>query len=126
MNGPFVVAQANTGSTSATQVQVLKLIKPPAGQTQILHASFDGTVKIDFTAIANERIVIEKNTKDLSASIKFEDGAVIIIEPFFNSRGTILGNLTFEMAPNVFFSGEEFSSRIQIAEAAIGDVQPAA
>jgi len=41
MNGPFVVAQANTGSTSATPVQVLKLIKPPAGQTEVLHASFN-------------------------------------------------------------------------------------
>src|SRR5262245_57703677 len=126
MNGPFVVAQANTSSTTATPVQVLKLITPPAGQTEILHASFNGTVKIDFTAIANERIVIEKNTKDLSASIKFEDGAVIIIEPFFDAPGTILGNLIFEMGPNVIFSGQEFASKVQIAEAAIGDVLPAA
>src|SRR5262245_35188358 len=125
MNGPFVVAQANIGSTSATPVQVLKLIKPPAGQTEILHASSNGTVKIDFSAIANERIVIEKNTKDLSASIKFEDGAVIIIEPFFDSLGTILGNFTFEMGPNVFFSGQEFATRVPITEAG-PDVQPAA
>ena len=32
MNGPFVVAQANTGGASATPVQVLKLIKPKAGE----------------------------------------------------------------------------------------------
>ena len=39
MNGPFVVAQANTGGASATPVQVLKLIKPKAGETGHAHAA---------------------------------------------------------------------------------------
>jgi len=33
-------------------VQIIKLVKPAAGQTEKFYASFDGPVKIDFTAIA--------------------------------------------------------------------------
>ena len=102
MNGPFVVAQANTGGSSATPVQVLKLIKPKAGETDIMHASFTGTVKIDFTAIANEQITLFHDSKNQSLHVIFADGSQIIIEPFFDSRGTVLGNLIFEMGPNMF------------------------
>ena len=85
MNGPFVVAQANTGGSSATPVQVLKLIKPKAGETDIMHASFTGTVKIDFTAIANEKITLFHDSKNQSLHVIFADGSQIIIEPFFDS-----------------------------------------
>jgi hypothetical protein len=105
MNGPFVVAQANTGAASATPVQVLKLIKPKAGETDIMHASFTGTVKIDFTAIANEPLTLFHDNKNQSLHVIFADGSQIIIEPFFDSRGTILGNLVLEMGPNQFYSG---------------------
>ena len=116
MNGPFVVAQANTGGASATPVQVLKLIKPKAGETDIMHASFTGTVKIDFTAIANEPITLFHDNKNQSLHVIFADGSQIIIEPFFDSRGTILGNLILEMGPNQFYSGEQFAQTYTISE----------
>ena len=116
MNGPFVVAQANTGGSSGTPVQVLKLIKPPAGQTDVMHASFTGTVKVDFTAIANEKITLFHDSKNQSLHVIFADGSQIIIEPFFDSRGTVLGNLTFEMGPNLFYSGQEFAQNVPITE----------
>jgi nidogen-like/Big-like domain-containing protein/uncharacterized protein DUF5801/VWA domain-containing protein/hemolysin type calcium-binding protein len=116
MNGPFVVAQANTGGSSATPVQVLKLIKPQAGHTDILHASFTGTVKVDFTAIANDKITLFHDSKNQSLHVIFADGSQIIIEPFFDSRGTILANLIFEMGPNQFYSGQEFAQNLPITE----------
>lgn len=116
MNGPFVVAQANTGGSSGTPVQVLKLIKPPAGQTDVMHASFTGTVKVDFTAIANEKITLFHDSKNQSLHVIFADGSQIIIEPFFDSRGTVLSNLTFEMGPNLFYSGQEFAQNVPITE----------
>lgn len=116
MNGPFVVAQANTGTSSAAPVQVLKLIKPQAGHTDILHASFTGTVKIDFTVIANEKITLFHDSKNQSLHVIFADGSQIIIEPFFDSRGTVLANLLFEMTPNQFYSGEEFAQNLPITE----------
>jgi len=54
MNGPFVVAQANTSGASATPVQVLKLIKPQAGETDIMHASFTGSVDMGRRTIATK------------------------------------------------------------------------
>src|SRR6186997_1618796 len=116
MNGPFVVAQANTGGSSATAVQVLKLIKPKAGETDIMHASFTGTVKIDFTAIANEKITLFHDSKNQSLHVIFADGSQIIIEPFFDSTGSVLANLLFEMAPNEFYSGQEFAQKFPVTE----------
>ncbi|HET9717721.1 MAG TPA: DUF5801 repeats-in-toxin domain-containing protein, partial [Pseudolabrys sp.] len=115
MNGPFVVAQANTGS-GATPVQVIQLIKPSAGKTDIFHASFTGTVKIDFTQIANEKITLFHDSKNQSLHVIFADGSQIIIEPFFDSRGTVLANLIFEMGPNQFYGGEEFAQKFPITE----------
>src|SRR5581483_3168134 len=116
MNGPFVVAQANTGGASATPVQVLKLIKPQAGHTDILHASFTGAVKVDFTAIANEKITLFHDSKNQSLHVIFADGSQIIIEPFFDSTGTVLANLLFEMGPNQIFDGIQFAQQFPISE----------
>ena len=90
---------------------MLKLIKPPAGKIDIFHASFTGTVKIDFTAIANEKITLFHDSKNQSLHIIFADGSQIIIEPFFDSRGTVLANLLFEMGPNQFYGSEEFAQK---------------
>ena len=98
MHGSFVVA-ANSGSASASAlkpVQIIKIVKPAAGQTEIFHASFEGSVKIDFTAIANEKVTFFHDSKNQSLHIIFTDGSQAIIEPFFNSMG-VMSNLVFEM-----------------------------
>ena len=93
MNGPFVVAQAsnssssNSSHSSAAPVQIIKVIKPPAGETQVFHASFEGTVKIDFTAIANLQITLYHDNTDQTLHIIFTDGSQAIIEPFFELDG---------------------------------------
>ncbi len=116
MNGPFVVAQGNTSSARATPVQVIKLIKPEAGHTEIFHASFSGVVKIDFSAIANEKITLFHDSKNQSLHIIFADGSQDIIEPFFDSRGTILSNLVLDMGSGQEFNGERFASQFPITE----------
>ncbi len=117
MNGPFVVAQAGSNANSGSApVQIIKLTKPEAGHTEIFHASFNGAVKIDFTAIANEKITLFHDSKTQSLHIIFADGSQDIIEPFFDSRGTILGNLLLEMGPNVVYGGEQFAQTFTISE----------
>ena len=69
-----------------------------------------GTVKIDFTAIANEKITLFHDSKNQSLHVIFADGSQDIIEPFFNSRGTILSNLLLEMGPNQTMGGEQFAT----------------
>src|SRR6476619_6260899 len=115
MNGPFVVAQANSVNSGATPVQVIKLIKPEAGHTEIFHASFSGLVKIDFSAIANEKITLFHDSKNQSLHIIFADGSQDIIEPFFDSRG-VLSNLLLDMGAGQEFNGERFASQFPITE----------
>ena len=89
MHGSFVVA-ANSGSASASAlkpVQIIKIVKPAAGQTEIFHASFEGSVKIDFTAIANEKVTLFHDSKNQSLHVIFTDGSQAIIEPFFDYDG---------------------------------------
>ena len=115
MNGPFVVAQAQTGTTG-TPVQVIKLTKPPSGQTEVFHASFTGTVKIDFTAIANQKITLFHDNTDQTLHIIFADGSQAIIEPFFDSTGNILSNLLVEVGPNQDLTGAQFAAQFPITE----------
>src|SRR6478752_7197770 len=116
MNGTIVVAQAgSSGNSGAAPVQVIKLTKPLAGQTEIFHASFTGTVKIDFTAIANEKITLFHDSKTQSLHVIFADGSQDIIEPFFDSRG-IMPNLLLDMGSGQEFNGERFASQFPITE----------
>ena len=115
MRGSLVVA-SNSGSAShstSKPVQIIKIVKPAAGQTETFHASFDGTVKIDFTAIANEKITLCHDNKNQSLHVIFADDSQVIIEPFFNSMA-VMSNLVFEMTPGQVLNSAEFASQFPI------------
>ena len=44
-------------------------------------------MKIDFTAIANEKITLFHDNKNQSLHVIFADGSQVIIEPFFELDG---------------------------------------
>src|SRR6187551_3848924 len=107
---------SNSGSALAlasTPVQILKLVKPAAGRTDNFHASFDGSVKIDFTAIANEQVTFFHDSKNQSLHVIFADGSQIVIEPFFDSMG-VMSNFVFEMAPGEVLDSAQFVSQFPI------------
>ena len=114
MRGSLVVA-SNSGSASldSKPVQIIKIVKPAAGQTETFHASFDGTVKIDFTAIANEKITLCHDNKNQSLHVIFADDSQVIIEPFFDSMA-VMSNLVFEMTPGQVLNSAEFASQFPI------------
>ena len=87
MNGPFVVAQANIGNSGSTPAQVIRLFKPETGKTEIFHASVTGPVKIDFSAIASEKITLFHDRENQSLHIIFADGSQNIVEPWYAGRG---------------------------------------
>src|SRR4029077_6685857 len=64
----------------------------------------------------NEKITLFHDSKNQSLHIIFADGSQDIIEPFFDSRGTILTNLVLEMGPDVTYSGEQFAQNLTISE----------
>ena len=114
MSGSQVAS--NSGSALAlasTPVQILKIVRPAAGKTEIFHASFDGSVKIDFTAIANEQVTFFHDSKNQSLHVIFTDGSQAIIEPFFDSMG-VMSNFVFEMAPGQVLDSAEFASQFPI------------
>ena len=117
MRGSWVVASNSDSALAMASkpVQIIKLVKPAAGQTEKFYASFDGPVKIDFTAIANEKATYFHDSKNQSLRVVFIDGAQVIIEPFFDSDG-VMPNLVFEMAPGQVLDGAEFTSQFPIAQ----------
>ena len=114
MHGSLMASNSDPGSTwTSKPVQVIKLVKPAAGHTEKFFASFDGPVKIDFTAIANEQVTYFHDSKNQSLHIIFADGTQAIIEPFFDSAG-VMSNLIFEMAPGQVLDSAEFISQFPI------------
>src|SRR5262245_3092982 len=109
MDGPFVVAQAIIGNSGATPVQVIKLFRPQPGKTEIFHAGTTGVVKIDFGAIANEKITLVHDTRNQSLHIVFADGSQNIIEPFFDSQG-VMQNFVLLMGSDHEITGAELQA----------------
>jgi Domain of unknown function (DUF5801)/RTX calcium-binding nonapeptide repeat (4 copies) len=125
MNGPFRVAQVTT--TTAGNVRVIKIEKPQGGQALTAEASYDGTVKVDFSSIANEKITLVHIGERLI--ILFDNQSTVTIVPFFDSMGVPLANLTIE-SDGKEFSGAEFASTFPITTdqsvlPAAGDGTPA-
>src|SRR5258708_29258172 len=115
MNGPFVVAQANTGAaggSAAGSPQVIKLTKPQGGEAIVVQASYDGSVLIDFSSIANERITLVHIGEKLV--ILFDNQSTLTINPFFDSMGVPLSNVQVEVAPGRDLPSAEFASTFLI------------
>ena len=113
MSGSQVASNSGSALALASPVQIIKIVKPAAGRTENFHASFDGSVKIDFTAIANEQVTFFHDRKNQSLHVIFTDGSQVIIEPFFDSMG-VMSNFFFEMAPGEVLDSAQFVSQFPI------------
>ena len=120
MNGPFQVAQATgiaTSSTTSAPVRIYKLTKPLTDQAVIVNLGYDQKVKVDFSAIANEKITLVHVGEKLI--ILFDNELTVTVEPFFKSRADGLGGetrdeITVEMAPGRDISVKEFATLFPI------------
>ena len=120
MNGPFQVAQASgtaTSGTTGTPVRIYKLTKPLTDQAVMVNLGYDQNVKIDFSAIANEKITLVHVGEKLI--ILFDNELTVTVEPFFKSRADGLGGetrdeITVEMAPGRDISVKEFATLFPI------------
>jgi hypothetical protein len=113
MNGPFQVAQA-TGvgnSNSNTPARTFRLTKPLGDQAVVINLGYDQKVKVDFSAIANEKITLVHVGDKLI--ILFDNKSKLIVEPFFDSRHDS-STLSIEVAPGREVSVGEFASLFPI------------
>lgn len=86
MNAQFQVAQL-AGSTSASSFappRIFKLAKPMGDQAVVVNLGYDQKVKVDFSAIANEKITLVHLGEKLI--ILFDNKSTVTIEPFFKFK----------------------------------------
>jgi hypothetical protein len=115
MNIDFLLAQADTPVPAAPAgPEVVKLTKPEGGQSITVSASYNGSVQIDFSAIANERITLVHVGEKLV--ILFDNQSTLTINPFFDSSNMPLSNITVEAAPGQILNGTEFASAFPITD----------
>ena len=121
MNGPFQVAQASgtaASSTTGAPVRIYKLTKPLTDQAVMVNLGYDQKVKVDFSAIADEKITLVHVGEKLI--ILFDNHSTVTVEPVFKSRADGLGDetrddITVEMAPGRDISLSEFANLFPIS-----------
>ena len=81
MQGSFQVAQATgTGnSTNSAPVRIYTLTKPLTDQAVVINLGYDQKVKVDFSAIAKEKITLVHVGDKLI--ILFDNQSTITVEP---------------------------------------------
>jgi len=106
MTGPIVVAQANNPQgPGGGPARVIAVNKPQGQQAITLH--LDGNVKLDLSAIANEKITLVHLGDRLI--ILFDNNATVTIEPFYGDNGQPLPDVTVELGPGRDISGADFA-----------------
>ena len=83
----------------------------------MVHLGYDQKVKVDFSAIADEKITLVHVGEKLI--ILFDNQSTVTVEPFFKSRADGLGGetrdeITVEMAPGRDISVKEFATLFPI------------
>ncbi|MET3347260.1 hypothetical protein ABIF52_007641 [Bradyrhizobium japonicum] len=114
MNAQFQVAQA-TGTaipTNTTPVRTFTLAKPLTDQAVVVHLGYDQKVKLDFSAIANEKITLVHVGEKLI--ILFDNKSTITVDPVFDSRHDDQHLLSIELAPGRDVNVQEFASLFPI------------
>jgi hypothetical protein len=114
MNAEFQVAQATGAAipTNTTPVRTFTLAKPLTDQAVVVHLGFDQKVKLDFSAIANEKITLVHVGEKLI--ILFDNKSTITVDPVFDSRHDDQHLLSIELAPGRDVNVQEFASLFPI------------
>src|SRR5262245_43972589 len=109
MNGPFVVAQA-TGVPAGTRgnPRIVKVEKPHNNEAVTVQLSYDQSVKLDLSGVANEKITLVHIGEKLI--ILFDNSSTVTVQPFFDSMGVPLPNVSVEVADGRDLPSTEFAS----------------
>lgn len=117
MNAPIKFAQASTQADDKDpkkEVKVVKITKPADGQAITIELSYDQSIKVDFSAIADERIIIVRTGE--RAVILFDNGATVTLDPFFDSLRRPLANLEFEFGPGKVLTAAELAGLVPFTD----------
>src|SRR5262249_23620705 len=98
MNQPIILAQAAVGCAaprSSAPARFIKLIKPDTGQAHTVNLGYDQNIKLDLSNISKEKITLVHVGEKLI--ILFDNQSTLTVEPFFDSRRDVLGNISFDV-----------------------------
>jgi large repetitive protein len=110
MDARNTVAQITGSLPNSESPKVIKLSKPPTDQAIIIH--LDGVTKLDLSAIGNENITFVHAGDRLV--ILFDNHSTATIEPFYDSKGLPLADITVELSSDRDVSASEFASLFPI------------
>src|SRR5689334_9476293 len=115
MNTRVIVAQAGSSTGAAARpARVIKVVKPQADQSVTLELGYDQKVKLDLSAVANEKITLVHVGEKLI--ILFENKSTVTVHPFFDSMGVPLQNLSVEVSPGRDLPSGDFASTFPISD----------
>src|SRR6478736_8436654 len=96
MNKPIILAQlSGAAPRSSANARVIKLAKPDGGQSYTIALGYDQQVKLDLSGISNEKITLVHVGEKLI--ILFDNQSTLTLDPFYDSRNDILGNVSFDV-----------------------------
>jgi T1SS-143 domain-containing protein len=106
------VAQLQGVSQAGGTPRLVKLEKPGSGAAVTLDVS--GRTVLDFSDIANEKLTFVRIGDRLI--VLFDNQSTISVEGVFGADGQPVAGLTFEMAPDRMFNGQDFVAGFPISE----------
>jgi hypothetical protein len=115
MNKRIVIEEAAALQVaSLAQPRVLKITKPHGDQSIVLDLS-DQSVKLDFSAIADEKMTFMQAGTRLV--ILFDNMSRVTADPFFDFSGKAISNLDVELGGGRAVNGEQFAQLFPITVA---------
>jgi hypothetical protein len=114
MNKRIVIDEATALQVaSLAQSRVLKVTKPQGDQSIVLDLS-DQSVKLDFSAIADEKMTFMQAGARLV--ILFDNMSRVTADPFFDFSGKAISNFNVELGGGRAANGEQFAQLFPITD----------
>src|ERR1700757_3861128 len=110
MDARFTIAQITGALPPGEALKIFRLIKPETDQALVIH--LDRSSKLDLTAIGNENVTFVHAGDRLV--ILFDNHSTVTVDPFYDSKGLPLADISVELSPDRSVSGAEFASLFPI------------
>ena len=110
MDARFTIAQITGALPPGEALKIVRLIKPETDQALVVH--LDRSSKLDLTAIGDEKVTFVHVSDSLV--ILFDNHSTVTVDPFYDSRGLPLANISVELNADRSVSGAEFASLFPI------------
>ena len=89
---------------------MVKVVKPGDEQAVTIELGYDQKVKLDLTAVADEKLTLVHIGEKLI--ILFDNKSTVTVHPFFDSMGVPLSNVSVGVSPTSVLPSGDFASTV--------------